>query len=440
MKRLLPISLGCSKNRVDTEKLLAQITAGGFYEVVPDGTSYEDAKADVVIINTCGFITAAKQESIDTILEACEAKKRGLVEKVFVFGCLSKRYRDDLIESIPEADGFFGTVDDASLLTALGIEPRGSLALYRKLTTPSHYAYLKISEGCDRRCSYCAIPLIRGPYHSVPIDSLVAEAKILASQGVKELILIAQDTTYYGIDIYGKRRLADLLRELVKVDGIEWIRIHYMYPADFPLDVLDVMASEPKICKYVDIPLQHASDKLLGMMHRAAGADYDKELILRIREKVPGVVVRTTMIVGHPGEGEKEFGELLDFVKEMKFERLGAFTYSEEEGTYDAEHCKDLVPESVKKERYDRLMEIQEEISKAHNLKRIGNVERVVVDAFADGSFTARSQGESPEVDGEIYVMGAFASGFVPAGTVGSFMDVEITAADDYDLYAKKID
>jgi ribosomal protein S12 methylthiotransferase len=323
MKKVLLISLGCSKNRVDSEKLLAQITAGGGFEIIPEGTPFDKSGADMVLINTCGFITAAKQESIDVILEACEAKNLGQVGKVYVFGCLSKRYRDELEKSIPEADGFFGTSDDLALFRALGVEPCAHLALHRKLTTPSHYAYLKISEGCDRRCSYCAIPFIRGPYRSVPMEEIVAEARILAAQGVRELILIAQDTTYYGIDIYGKRRLADLLKMLSDIEGIEWIRIHYMYPADFPTDVLDVMASDPKICKYVDIPLQHASDKILNMMHRAAGADSNRRLVDTIREKVPGVVIRTTMIVGHPGEGEKEFAELMDFVREMRFERLG---------------------------------------------------------------------------------------------------------------------
>ena len=389
MKRIQLVTMGCSKNRVDSEHLMHVLQQRG-YELVPETADLSHGDVDEVIINTCGFIQDAKEESIEAILQAVEAKKAGLIGKVSVFGCLSQRYRNELPAEIPEVDEWQG------LLTfdTLG----------RVLTTPSHYAYLKISEGCDRSCAYCAIPLIRGPHVSVPLEDLVEEARSLAARGVKELIVIAQDTTYYGLDRYGKRCLARLLEQLSRIDGIEWIRLHYSYPSAFPEDVLRVMADNPKVCPYIDIPLQHSADRVLEMMRRGIDGRQTRELVARMRRLVPGVVLRTTLIVGHPGEGEAEFADLLDFVRECRFERLGAFQYSEEEGTFGALHYKDDIPAEVKQDRYDRLMELQSGISLAYNQSRIGQRERVLVDSFSDGVLVCRSRTESPEVDGEILV------------------------------------
>ena len=413
MKRIQVVTMGCSKNRVDSEHLMRVLQERG-YELVPETVDLATGRVDEVVINTCGFIQDAKEESINAILEAVEAKKEGFVEKVSVFGCLSQRYRAELPAEIPEVDEWNGVLT----LDTLG----------RVLTTPSHYAYLKIAEGCDRSCSYCAIPLIRGPHVSVPMESLVEEARLLAAAGVKELIVIAQDTTYYGLDLYGRRALAELLGRLAEIDGIEWIRLHYSYPAGFPEDVLQVMADNPKICPYIDIPLQHSADRVLEMMRRGVNGRQTRDLVARMRSMVPGVVLRTTLIVGHPGEGEAEFEDLLDFVRECRFERLGAFQYSEEEGTYGALHYKDEIPAEVKQERYDRLMELQSGISLAYNQSRIGRRERVLVDSFTDGILVARSQTESPEVDGEILINGR--------ATIGDFIDVTITGANEYDLIA----
>ena len=415
--------MGCSKNRVDSEHLMRVLQERG-YELVPEGVEPADGWIDETVINTCGFIQDAKEESIEAILEAVEAKKQGRVGKVSVFGCLSQRYRTELPPEIPEVDEWNGILTFDTLR--------------RVLTTPSHYAYLKISEGCDRTCSYCAIPLIRGPHVSVPIEDLVEEARGLAAQGVKELIVIAQDTTYYGLDRYGKRCLARLLEQLAKIDGIEWIRLHYSYPTGFPEDVLRLMADNPKICPYIDIPLQHSADRVLAMMRRGIDGRQTRDLVARMRTLVPGVVLRTTLIVGHPGEGEAEFEDLLDFVRESRFERLGAFQYSEEEGTYGALHYQDDIPAEVKQERYDRLMELQSGISLAYNRSRIGKTERVLVDRVDPSSpaptgdliLVARSQTESPEVDGEILVPGS-------PDLVGRFVDVKITGADEYDLIAE---
>ena len=415
MKRIQVVTMGCSKNRVDSEHLMRVLQERG-YELVPETVDLASGRVDEVIINTCGYIQDAKEESVNAILEAVEAKKEGLVQKVSVFGCLSQRYRSELPPEIPEVDEWNGVLT----FDTLG----------RVLTTPKHYAYLKISEGCDRSCSYCAIPMIRGPHVSVPMEQLVAEAKLLAAQGVKELIVIAQDTTYYGLDLYGKRRLGELLAQLAGIDGIEWIRLHYSYPAGFPEDVLRVMADNPKICPYIDIPLQHSADKVLSMMRRGVDGRQTRELVARMRQLVPGVVLRTTLIVGHPGEGEAEFRDLLDFVSECRFERLGAFQYSEEEGTYGAIHYKDDIPAEVKQERYDRLMELQSGISLAYNQSRVGTRTRVLVDSVSDdGILVARSQTESPEVDGEILIQGT--------APVGQFADVTITGADEYDLIAE---
>ncbi|MBR5905870.1 MAG: 30S ribosomal protein S12 methylthiotransferase RimO [Bacteroidales bacterium] len=421
MKRLKVITLGCSKNSVDTEHLLAALPADEF-------SVAEEGPLDYLLYNTCGFIGDAKEESINAIFEGVEAKRRGETHELLVFGCLSERYANQMPELIPEVDAWFGARDLNPLLRYLGAPP--SRFTRRRQENRRGYAYLKISEGCDRRCSYCAIPFIRGPHKSVPIEDLVSEATQLASEGVSELILIAQDTTFYGLDLYGRRALADVLKALSEVDGIERLRIHYSYPSEFPEDVLEQMASNPKVCKYLDIPLQHISDGVLGCMHRHIDAAGTRSIIRRLREKVPGVVLRTTMIVGHPGEGPDEFQELLDFVREARFERLGAFTYSEEEGTWGATHLEDSVPEEEKRRRLDELMTLQSAISLEFNRSRIGTVERVLVDDVVGDTLVCRSQYESPEVDGEILVP---KTADVP---VGSYLSVRITEADEYDLKA----
>ena len=436
-KKLQTVTLGCSKNKVDTEHILSQVEDQ--YEIIPEG---EDIPVDVILLNTCGFIGDAKEESVQAILEAVERKKRGEAVKVIVFGCLSQRYAHEMPELVPEVDAWFGARDFDPVVKALGVDPDPSAASRRYLTTPSHYAYLKISEGCDRRCSYCAIPFIRGAHKSVPMEKLVEEAEHLAAKGVRELIIIAQDTTYYGLDLYRRRALAELLQKLSEVDGIEWIRIHYSYPAAFPEDVLDQMANNPKVCRYMDIPLQHIADKVLDNMHRNVDGAWTRELIRKMREKVPGVVLRTTMIVGHPGEGKRAFAELLDFVEEARFERLGAFKYSEEEGTYGAENFKDTISSRVKQERLDELMTLQSEISLAYNQSRVGSEIDVIVDDFTDGVFVCRSEFESPEVDGEILVRyDASQVGEVdPYSLVGEFIKVRVVGADEYDLIAEIVE
>lgn len=431
MKSLQVITLGCSKNTVDTEHLLSQVK--GSWEILPEE---ESRPVDVLLINTCGFIGDAKEESIQAILAAADRKKAGEVGRIIVFGCLSQRYMSQIPDLIPEVDYWFGARDLDPVVKALGCVPVRNPS---RLRTDHHaYAYLKISEGCDRRCSYCAIPSIRGAHRSVPMEAIVAEAESLAKEGVKELILIAQDTTYYGLDLYRRRALAELIRRLSAVSGIEWIRIHYSYPADFPEDVLVEMAENPKVCKYLDIPLQHVSDKVLDKMRRHVDGEWTRTLVRRLREEVPGVVLRTTMIVGHPGEGRKEFAELLDFVREAGFERLGAFEYSEEEGTFGAENYRDSVPRKEKARRLAELMRVQSGISLAFNESRVGKTERVMVDDYADGVLVCRSQYESPEVDGEIVVRydGHDFGGKTPEELCGSFIDVRITGADEYDLIA----
>ena len=432
--KLQTLTLGCSKNKVDTEHILSQLESK--YEIVPEG---EDSPVDVLLINTCGFIGDAKEESVQAILEAVERKKAGEIGKLLVFGCLSQRYAHELPELIPEVDAWYGAREFDPVIRELGVEPDRGKDSARYLTSASHYAYLKISEGCDRRCSYCAIPFIRGAHKSVPIEKLVQEAEHLAAKGVKELIIIAQDTTYYGLDLYRRRALAELLQKLSDVDGIEWIRIHYSYPASFPEDVLDQMADNPKVCRYMDIPLQHISDKVLDNMHRHVTGAWTRELIAKMRERVPGLVLRTTMIVGHPGEGKREFKELLDFVQEARIERLGAFKYSEEEGTFGAENFKDSISSRVKQERLDELMSLQSEISLAFNQSRAGSVIKVIVDDFNDGVFVCRSEFESPEVDGEILVRydSSVMGDVDPYSMVGEFMTVKVVGADEYDLIAE---
>ena len=437
MNRLQTLTLGCSKNKVDTEHILSQVEH--LYEIVPEG---EDIPVDVLLVNTCGFIGDAKEESVQAILEAVEKKKRGEIGRIVVFGGLSQRYASELPELIPEVDAWFGARELSPVVEALGGAASTEFITSRHLTTPSHYAYLKISEGCDRRCSYCAIPFIRGSHKSVPMDKLVQEAESLAAGGVKELIIIAQDTTYYGLDLYRRRALAELLQKLSEVDGIEWIRIHYSYPASFPEDVLDQMADNPKVCRYMDIPLQHISDKVLANMHRNVDGAWTRELIKKMRTRVPGVVLRTTMIVGHPGEGKKDYSELLEFVEQARFERLGAFMYSEEEGTFGAENFKDSISSRIKQERLDELMTLQSEISLAFNQSRIGSEIKVIVDDYMDGVFVCRSEFESPEVDGEILVKydSSVAGDVDPYSLVGEFMKVKVTGADEYDLIAEIVE
>ena len=438
MKKLQTVTLGCSKNKVDTEHILSQVEH--LYEIVPEDV--QENGVHTILLNTCGFIGDAKEESIQAVLEAVEKKRNGEVEKVIVFGCLSQRYMSELPALIPEVDAWFGARDFDPVIRELGAEPSADKTVERYLTTPSHYAYLKISEGCDRRCSYCAIPFIRGQHKSVPMEDLVEEAIRLAAKGVRELIIIAQDTTYYGLDLYRRRALAELLQKLSEVDGIEWIRIHYSYPASFPEDVLDQMADNPKVCRYMDIPLQHISDKVLDNMHRHVDGAWTRELIRKMRERVPGVVLRTTMIVGHPGEGKRDFQELLDFAHEARFERLGAFMYSEEEGTYGAENFKDSITKKVKQERLDALMTLQSEISLAFNNSRVGSEIDVIVDDFVDGVYVCRSEFESPEVDGEILVKhdSSVMGDLDPYSLIGEFIKVRVIGADEYDLIAEPLE
>ena len=428
MKKINVITLGCSKNTVDSEHLMARLAAAG-YEVLFD-SDRTDAK--VVVINTCGFIGDAKQESIDMILRAAAAKQAGKIERLFVVGCLSERYADELRAEIPEVDEYFGARTWDGIVRALGASEDPALATERRLTTPKHYAYLKISEGCNWKCGYCAIPLIRGGHVSVPMEELEEEARKLAAQGVRELMVIAQDTTYYGIDLYGRRMLAELLRRLCRIDGIAWIRLHYAYPAAFPDEVIEVMAAEPKICKYLDIPFQHISDAQLAAMHRRHTKAEAMELIRRLRTAIPDLALRTTLLVGYPGETEADFEELLEFVREVRFERLGVFAYSEEEGTYSAEQLRDDVPEAVKQERVERIMALQTEISLENNRRRVGRTERVIIDSRQGDFYVGRTQYDSPEVDQEI---------LIPVGgrrlLRGHFYEAEVTSAADYDLYGE---
>ena len=431
MKKINVITLGCSKNTVDSEHLMARLAAAG-YEVLFD-SDRTDAK--VVVINTCGFIGDAKQESIDMILRATQAKKAGRIEKLFVIGCLAERYADELRHEIPEVDEYFGARTWDGIVRALGASEDPALATERHLTTPKHYAYLKISEGCNWKCGYCAIPLIRGPHVSVPMEELEEEARKLAQRGVRELIVIAQDTTYYGLDLYGKRMLAELLRRLCRIDGIEWIRLHYAYPAAFPEDVIEVMASEPKICKYLDIPFQHISDAQLSAMLRRHTKAEALELIHKLRTAIPDLALRTTLLVGYPGETEADFEELMEFVREVRFDRLGVFAYSEEEGTWSARKLRNDVPEEVKQQRVDRIMALQNEISLENNRRRVGRTERVLIDSRQGDWYVGRSQYDSPEVDQEI---------LIPTGgkrlLKGHFYPVRIDAAEDYDLYASVVE
>lgn len=409
---------------------MAQLKANKF-EVEHESMSDD---AEIVIINTCGFIDNAKQESIDTILRYAEAKQEGMVDKLYVTGCLSERYKDELEAEIPEVDSFFGTRDLPRLLKTLKADYKHELIGERLLTTPSHYAYFKIAEGCDRPCSFCAIPLMRGKHVSTPIEELVKQAEGLAAQGVKELMLIAQDLTYYGLDIYKKRALADLLRALSDVEGIEWIRLHYAYPSGFPMDVLEVMNERDNICKYLDIPLQHGSTKVLKDMRRGITREKTEELIDKIREMVPGIAIRTTLIAGYPGETEEDFQEMYDWVAKSKFDRLGIFTYSHEENTH-AYNFEDDVPDEVKKERADAIMELQSGISYDLNQDKVGKTFKVLFDRVEGDYFIGRTEFDSPEVDNEVLVRKD--SAYV---RIGDFANVKITKADHYDLYGEVIE
>ena len=390
-----------------------------------------EEKGNIVVINTCGFIDNAKQQSIDTILENVKKKNEGLIDKVFVTGCLSERYKPDLKKEIPDVDEYFGTTEMPSLLKHLGADYKHELIGERLLTTPKNYAYLKISEGCDRPCSFCAIPLMRGKHKSTPIEHLVKEAKILAEKGIRELILIAQDSTYYGIDLYGKRNLSKLLKELVKVEGIEWIRLHYAFPNGFPLDVLEVINTEPKICNYIDIPLQHISDKILKSMKRGASMDKINNLLQNFKNKVPGIAIRTTLIVGYPGETSEDFDLLKKWVKKSKFDRLGCFTYSHEENT-GAFNLIDDVPEEIKHKRLNEIMEIQSQISWELNQNKIGKIFKVLIDRKRGRYYVGRTQYDSPDVDNEVLIEAK--SNFL---RVGQFVNAKIIDASDFDLYAE---
>lgn len=424
------VTLGCSKNIVDSEILMAQLKANKFD--VEHESMNDDA--EIVIINTCGFIDNAKQESIDTILRYAQAKNDGEVHKVYVTGCLSERYKNDLETEIPEVDAFFGTRELPRLLKTLKADYKHELVGERLLTTPSHYAYFKIAEGCDRPCSFCAIPLMRGNHISTPMEDLVASAKSLAAKGVKELMLIAQDLTYYGLDLYKKRNLAELIDKLSDIEGIEWIRLHYAFPAGFPMDVLDVMNAKPKVLKYLDMPLQHGSTSILKSMRRGITREKTEALVNEIREKVPGIAIRTTLIAGYPGETEADFQEMYDFVERMRFERLGIFTYSHEENTH-AYNLEDNVPEKLKKERADQIMELQSGISYELNQQKVGKIFNVLFDRAEGDYFIGRTEFDSPDVDNEVLVKKS--EGFV---RLGDFAHVEITSADHYDLYGKLVD
>ncbi|GJQ03670.1 30S ribosomal protein S12 methylthiotransferase RimO [Capnocytophaga canimorsus] len=420
------VTLGCSKNVYDSEVLMGQLKASG-KEVV------HEEKGNIVVINTCGFIGSAKEESINTILEYVEKKEAGIVDKVFVTGCLSERYKPDLQKEIPNVDQYFGTTELPSLLKALGADYKHELIGERLTTTPKNYAYLKIAEGCDRPCSFCAIPLMRGKHRSTPIEDLVIEAEKLAQKGVKELILIAQDLTYYGLDLYKERKLADLLRALVKVEGIEWIRLHYAFPTGFPKDVLEVMKVEPKICNYIDIPLQHISDPILKSMKRGTTQEKTTKLLQEFREKIPQMAIRTTLIVGYPGETEEDFETLKNFVKTTRFERLGCFTYSHEENT-TAYQLEDNVPEQVKQQRANEIMEIQSQISWELNQEKIGKIFRCLIDRKEGQYFVGRTEFDSPDVDNEVLIDAS--KHYVKTG---DFVNVKITDAADYDLYGEPV-
>jgi ribosomal protein S12 methylthiotransferase len=422
------VTLGCSKNLVDSEVLLNQLSIDGF-EVVHDSND----TSDIVVINTCGFIGDAKEESVNTILQFVDAKSRGEIDKLYVMGCLSERYKTDLETEVPEVDKYFGKFDLKALVGELKATYHPEFIYQRKITTPSHFAYLKISEGCNRVCAFCAIPGMTGKHQSKSMDDLIKEAKYLAKNGVKEILLIAQDLSYYGIDLYGKSMLAELIQKIAEIDGIEWIRLHYLYPTKFPMDILPLFNSVPKLCKYLDIPLQHSSNNVLKHMLRHVTTEETETLLQKIKEEVPRIAIRTTMLVGHPGETEEDFEQLKEFVKRQRFDRLGAFAYSHEEGTYGYKKYEDNIPEEVKNARVDELMTIQETISAQLNAAKVGQTLKVIIDREDDEFYVGRTEFDSPEVDGEVLI-----SKDVKLKK-GHFYPVEITGSAEFDLYGKVV-
>lgn len=426
-KKINIVTLGCSKNVVDSQKLLKQLNAGG-YEVIYDS---DDFSAGTVIINTCGFINDAKEESIDTILRFAKAREAGHINNLYVMGCLSERYKEALKYEIPEVKKYFGVNDMSQILNELGVILKNDLLNNRINTGPGHYAYLKISEGCDRICAFCAIPAIRGKYTSQPIEELVREANILAESGVKELILIAQDLSYYGLDLYRKQSLHELVGELLRIESIEWIRLHYMYPANFPMELIPLMRDNPRICRYIDIPIQHINDKMLGLMKRSHDRKETETILYKLRNEIPGAVIRTTLIVGHPGESNQEFYELKKFVSDFRFDRLGVFAYSHEEDTYSYDEYEDIISSEVKEERVADLMDIQQNISAELNRSYVGKILKVIIDSKEGEFFVGRTEFDSPEVDQEV---------LIPAENSlikGNFYNVLITQSTDFDLYGE---
>jgi ribosomal protein S12 methylthiotransferase len=428
-KRVNVVTMGCSKNLVDSEVLLSQLERGKF-EVVHDSN---ETGFDAVFINTCGFIHDAKQESVEMILDYAEAKKRGDIDKLYVMGCLSERYAGELKAELPEVDRFFGKFDLKAMVDELKVTYDTEYIYDRKITTPTHFAYLKISEGCNRHCAFCAIPKMTGEHKSRTIESLVKESRYLAKKGVKEILLIAQDLSYYGIDIYGENKLAELINQISEIDGIEWIRLHYLYPTKFPMEILQVMRENPKVCKYLDLPLQHIANPVLKRMKRNVTREETEALINKIKEEVPGVVLRTTMLVGFPGETDDDISGLIQFIEEQKFERLGVFTYSHEDGTLAAQKYADNLSDEEKQARADEIMEIQQQISAGLNQQKIGQIYKVIIDKKEGGYFVGRTQFDSPEVDGEVLITSE------KELNRGDFVTVKITGAEDYDLYGELV-
>ena len=421
------ITLGCSKNIVDSEKIMRQLESGG-YRIIYDS---ENTDAETVIINTCGFINDAKEESIDTILRFVKARKSDKIKNLYVMGCLSERYKDSLKNEIPEVNKYFGVNNFTDIIKELGVGLRKDLLLDRHISTPAHYAYLKVSEGCDRTCAFCAIPIIRGKCISRPINDIIIECKNLVARGVKEIILIAQDLSYYGIDLTGKQLLTELLKEMVKIDELVWIRLHYLYPSGFPEELIEIIRDNPKICKYIDIPIQHISDNILKLMRRSHNRTETEMLLDRLRKTIPGVSIRTTLIAGHPGETEEDFNMLKDYIKTFKFDKLGVFPYSHEEDTYAYRHYKDSVSEKVKQQRVSELMEIQQEISSALNQQKIGKTYKVLIDRREGDYFVGRTEYDSPEVDQEVLVQAS--ANLKP----GNFYNIKITGSSEFDLFGE---
>ncbi len=428
-KKINIVTLGCSKNVVDSEKLLKQLSAGG-YNVIYDS---DDTTAGTVIINTCGFINDAKEESVDTILRFVKAKESGRINNLYVMGCLAERYADALKHEIPEVKRYFGVNNMSDILNELGVNLKTDLLTERTITGPGHYAYLKISEGCDRTCAFCAIPAIRGKYISRPLEELVKEAENLAGKGVKELILIAQDLSYYGLDLYKKQALPDLIKELIKIESIEWIRLHYLYPANFPKELIPLIRDNPKICRYIDIPIQHITDNMLGLMKRSHNRKETEFVLNKLRNEIPDAVIRTTLIAGHPGETEQDFNDLKEYISAFRFDRLGVFAYSHEEDTYSYEKYKDEIPAEVKESRVAELMEIQQNISAELNEALIGKTFRTIIDRREGEFFIGRTEYDSPEVDQDVLIPLEYNL------TPGDFYNIKITKTEDFDLYGSPV-